>query len=290
LEHIPINKIILSKFLKAGYIDKKRLFPTKRGTPQGGIISPVIMNMVMDGLQTAIEKKFPRWKHKKVNFVRYADDFIVTCKDKETIEEGIIPLIKDFLKPRGLELSKEKSKITHINEGFNFLSQNIRKYNNKLIIQPSKESIQSFKEKIKESIKENRGVPAHVMIRKINPIIRGWANYHKGICSKATFNKLGKFMFTQLHRWAKYQHGNKNRTWIYKRYFQDNHFTDSVHYKDKTYNYRIYRIAYVPIKYHIKISSKANLFLDEYKNYFRKRENWKELRAKELKQMTTFVS
>jgi RNA-directed DNA polymerase len=288
MENIPINKSILNKFLKSGFIDKKRFFPTKKGTPQGGIISPVIMNMVMDGLQTAIEKEFPRWKGMKVNFVRYADDFVVTCKDKETIQNRLIPLVKNFLKTRGLKISEEKSKITHINDGFNFLSQTVRKFNGKLIIKPSKESIQSFKDKIKDTLKKNRGIPAHALIRILNPIIRGWANYHKGICSRVDFNKLGGFMFRQLYRWTKYQHGNKNRKWIFRRYFLNHHFSDNIVYDNKITTYQLFRIGYIPIKYHIKIESKANLFLPEYDKYFVKRKAWKEISAKEIKQITKF--
>lgn len=289
LGNIPLNKTILNKWLKAGFIDGKKWKPTKQGTPQGGIISPTIMNMVMDGLEMDLKKKFPRWKGKKVNFIRYADDFVITADSKETITKDIIPMVTVFLSERGLELSEEKSKITHISEGFDFLSQNIRKYKGKLIIQPSKKSIQSFKEKIKTIIKNNRGIPAHALIRLLNPVIRGWSNYHKGICSKRCFRKLGKFIFFQLKRWAKYQHGNQNRSWIYKRYFLNNHFQDMRISNKGIYSYRLYRIAYVPINYHVKIKSKANPHLKEFDKYFLKRKKWRENLAKQCSQKTTFV-
>jgi RNA-directed DNA polymerase len=263
LENIPINTTILKKWLKSGYIENKRLFPTKKGTPQGGTISPMIMNMVLDGLETLINNKFPRWKRQKVNFIRYADDFVITAIDKETITKEIIPLVTGFLAERGLELAPEKSKITHINEGFNFLSQNVRKYKGKLLIRPAKESVQSFKNKIKKIIRKKRGIPAHALIRILNPVIRGWSNYHKGICSKQTFARLGTFIHWQLKRWAKYQHRNKNR---------------------------LYRIAYVPIRYHVKVKASANPFLPEFDGYFYNRTKWREQLAKECKQITTFIS
>ena len=128
--------------------------------------------MVLDGLETIIMNKFPRWKRQKVNFIRYANDFVITAIDKQTITNHIIPLVKAFLAERGLELSSEKSKITHINQGFNFLSQNVRKYKGKLLIHPSKETVQSFKDKIKKLFRENRGIPAHALIRILNPVIR----------------------------------------------------------------------------------------------------------------------
>ena len=290
LKNIPINKTILKKWLKTGYIEKKRLFPTTKGTPQGGTISPLIMNMVLDGLEAIIMNKFPRWKRQKVNFIRYADDFVITAIDKQTIIRDIIPLTKKFLAERGLVLSPEKSKITHINDGFDFLSQNVRKYKGKLLIHPSKGAIQSFKDKIKKLFRENRGIPAHALIRILNPVIRGWSNYHKGICSKRCFAKLGTFIYWQLKRWAKHQHGNKNRWWIYHRYFHDNHFTDQRITKKGVEHYRLYRIAYVPIKYHVKVKAAANPFLPEYDRYFFQRTKWREDLVKECKQITTFIS
>lgn len=195
MKNVPLNKTILKKWLKAGFIEKGKWYPTSKGTPQGGIISPVIMNMVLNGLGNATNKQFPRWRNLKVNFVRYADDFIITAKNKAMITDHIIPFVKDFLKERGLELSDEKSKITHIDEGFDFLSQHIRKYKGKLLIKISRQSIQSFKDKIKTIIRNNRGVSAHALIKILNPVIRGWANYHKGICAKDTFGKMNNFIF-----------------------------------------------------------------------------------------------
>lgn len=120
LENIPLNKTILKNWLKAGYMEQNKKFPTRKGTPQGGIISPVIMNMVLDGLETVIRKEFPKWKKSKVNFIRYADDFVITSPDKQTIENKIIPLVTEFISERGLQLSPEKSKVTHIDDGFDF--------------------------------------------------------------------------------------------------------------------------------------------------------------------------
>jgi len=246
------------------------------------------MNMVLDGMELLLKKQFPRWKGQKVNFIRYADDFIITASTYEALKYEVIPLVKDFLKVRGLSLSKDKSRITHINDGFDFLSQNIRKYKGKLLIRPSRESVQAFKNKLKALLKRNRGIPAHGLVRLLNPIIRGWSNYHKGICAKSTFSKLGTFMFWQLRRWAKYQHGNKNRRWIYRRYFLNTHFTDARKARNGLSYQRLYRIAHVPIRYHVKIRSQANPYLQEYDQYFFLRKAKREILAKECKQITTF--
>jgi len=156
-------------------------------------------------------------------------------------------------------------------------------------MRPSKNSIQSFKDKIKLMFKNNRGIPAHGLIRLLNPVIRGWSNYHKGICAKGTFAKLGTFMYWQLKRWAKYQHGNKNRWWIYRRYFTGNYFTDKRTSGKGIACYRLYRIAYVPIRYHVKIKSSANPYLPEFDKYFFQQQKWREYLSKECKQITTFV-
>lgn len=289
LKNIPIDKVILQKWLKAGYIEKSKRFQTKKGTPQGGIISPLIMNMVLDGLETEIRKKFPKWKNSKVNFIRYADDFVITSPDRQTIEKDIIPLVKNFLEERKLALSEEKTKISHIDHGFDFLSQNIRKYNGKLLIRPSKKSIQSFKDKIKETLRTNRGIPAHALIRILNPIIRGWSNYHKTVCAKKTFSQLGHFIFQQLWNWAKYQHGNHNRRWLFLRYFKDNHFTDKYVTRKGSTVVRLFRIAYVPIKYQVKIRAKANPYLQEFDEYFRKRRYMRQKEACNSRQKTVFL-
>ena len=289
MSNIPLNKTILRKWLNAGYIEKNRLFPTSKGTPQGGIISPSIMNMVLDGMETAIKKQFPKWKRQKVNFIRYADDFIITASSEALLKTEVIPLVEEFLKVRGLRLSEEKSKITHINEGFDFLSQNIRKYKGKLLIHPSKDAVQSFKDKLKLMFRKHRGIPAHGLIRILNPVIRGWANYHKGICAKGTFYKLGTFIYQQLDRWAKYQHGNRNRHWIYKRYFKDNHFTDKIEGKKGIQSHRLYKISHVPIRYHVKIRSNANPYSPEFDKYFIHRRKCREELATECKQITTFA-
>ncbi len=288
LKNIPIKKTILNKWLKAGFIENKLQYKTKKGTPQGGTISPILMNMVLDGIENELKSKFPKWKSHKVNFTRYADDFIITAVDKETITNGIIPLIKNFLKERGLVLSPEKSKITHISKGFDFLSYNFRKYKTKLIIQPSRKSIQEFKDKLKIVFKKFRGVPAHALIRKLNPIIRGWSNYHKGFCAKRTFNRLSTAIYYKLKRWAKNEHANQNIWWIYHRYFKGFHFSDTCKNKKESKTHRLYKIARVPIKYHIKIRANANPYLKEFDKYFYGRQKDRLKIADNCKQITSF--
>ena len=158
LNNIPMDKVMLKKWLKCGFVFNKELFPTEEGTPQGGIISPTLANMTLDGLQTILTKKYHRTStyHPKVHLVRYADDFIITGRTEEALVE-IKPLVMEFLKERGLTLSEEKTKITHIDDGFDFLGYNIRKYKGVLLIKPSKKSLKKFMQKIRGIIDSNKG-------------------------------------------------------------------------------------------------------------------------------------
>lgn len=218
IDNIPMDKKILQQWLNAGFIENKRLFPTEKGTPQGGIISPTLANMTLDGLETAIDKAFgitirPDGCRKnnpnKIHLIRYADDFVVTATDKDLLESKVKPLIEEFLTKRGLQLSPEKTKITHITEGFNFLGQNIRMYSKgKLLIRPSKDSILSVKNKLKEIIVKHRGSQAAVLIRNLNPVITGWANFHRHACSKRIFYKLDRILWRNIWNWARRRHNN----------------------------------------------------------------------------------
>ncbi len=188
LANIPMDKAVLGKWLKSGFVEQGNWFPTLAGTPQGGIASPTLSNMVLDGMEIELAKHFgaktskKRWKG-KVNFIRYADDFVITGATKETLELAK-SIIGDFLKERGLSLSEEKTKIVHIDEGFDFLGWNIRKYGGKLLIKPAKKNVQAFLRKIRLIIKENRTAKQENVIRLLNPVIRGWANYHQNQVAK----------------------------------------------------------------------------------------------------------
>lgn len=223
-----MDKSILKQFLKAGYIFQHNLFPTKAGIPQGGIISPILSNITLDGIEEIIDKKYHLSKNGKfnrniaakykVNFIRYADDFIVTAKTKEIAEE-VKNLIQDFIKNRGLELSKEKTLITNIYDGFVFLGWNFRKYkNNKLLIKPSKKSIQKITKRISDIIRTGYTWTQQILIKELNPVITGWSNYHQGVVSGKIFEKIDALIWNMLWKWAKRRHPNKSHTWIARKY------------------------------------------------------------------------
>ncbi len=228
MENIPMDTQILGKWLKSGFVETGRIFPTEEGTPQGGAISPTLMNMTLDGLERILRERFPARRKvngetvfDKVNFVRYADDFIVTGTNPEILRSEVMPLIGAFLKERGLQLSEEKTLITHVNDGFDFLGQNVRKYNGKLLIKPSKASIKAFLKKVRNIIKENKSTKQETLIRKLNPVIRGWVNYHRHVVSSETFSWIDYQIYKSLWSWAKRRHKNKGHRWIARKYWHD---------------------------------------------------------------------
>jgi RNA-directed DNA polymerase len=277
LTHIPMEKSILKKWLKAGFIEKHIHYPTEEGTPQGGIISPVLANMTLDGLERELRKQFPKKQKALVNFVRYADDFIITGKTKEVLEEEVLPLVEGFLSQRGLELSKEKTHITRIEDGFDFLGQNVRKYNGKLIIKPAKKNIKTFLEKVRYIIERNAAASAGNLIARLNPVMQGWANYHRHVCSKQTYTAVDSATIEKLWQWAKRRHKNKGRRWIKAKYFKSvGHrnwaFSGTIKMpngKNKIVHLR--PSSYTPIKRHIKVRGAANPYDPEWETYFEHR-------------------
>jgi len=228
LANTLMNKKVLKEFLKSGYIENYHLFPTEKGTPQGGTISPIIANLVLNGLDTILAEVFYSWnngtidkKHRnkhRVNFVRFADDFVITADSLETAHE-ILGIVKTFLEPRGLTLSEEKTLVTHISDGFIFLGWKFRKFNGKLLTKPSKESQKDIIKKIHDVIYKGRAWSQSELIRLLNPIIRGWAQYHNHAISSAIFRKLDHIIFIMLVSWARRRHPNKGFAWIMARYW-----------------------------------------------------------------------
>ena len=273
LNNIPMDKSILTQFLKSGFVYNRNLNPTKAGTPQGGIISPILANMTLDGMEMAIASRYhvskngvidkTRFNPEKVHFVRYADDFIVTATSKETAKE-IVALIRRFLDERGLELSEEKTRITHIDCGFDFLGWNFRKYKGKLLIKPSKKSIERVTCKISDVIKNGKAWKQENLINSLNPIIIGWSNYHRSVVSSGVFNKLDEIVWNMLWRWTKRRHPNKSWTWVANKYW---HTEGTRNWVFSTGKYRLRRFSDTKIVRHISLKLDKNPYLDyEYFN------------------------
>ena len=282
LAKIPMDKRVLQKWLKAGLIEKSVFNPTEEGVVQGGPISPALANLALDGLEEKRRENYPKATAQsaraKVNLIRWADDFLITGSSKELLEQEVIPLVETHLKERNLELSTEKTRITPIETGFDFLGQTVRKYRNgKIIITPSAKNVKAFLTKIRHVIKGHKQAKAGHLIGQLNPLIRGWANYHRHVCSKRTFAKIDHAIFRTLWRWVRRRHPNKSRQWIKAKYFQS---TDRRHWvfwgearrwNGKTHRVQLVYAADVKIKRHIKIKGEANPYDPAWEMYFEHR-------------------
>jgi len=292
LEHIPMDKGVLRKWLETGYMEAGSFHETESGTPQGGIISPVLANMALDGIHQRLKElatrrgkistyRLPRLK---IRFIRYADDFVVGGFSKEFLEQEVIPAIEKFLAERGLELSKEKTKITHITEGFDFLGFYIREFaNGKLITRPSEKSGKDLREKVSNTLRQMRTTKSVDVVHVLNPILRGWALYYRGTSAGETFGSMDQWIWQRLFRWGCRRHPQKGKRWVIEKYYDRRPFKPNRKSQvffgtenDGRKNF-LFRMTELPIKRHTPILASANPFDPEYEQYFenRRQQNWK---------------
>jgi len=280
LANIPMDKEILRKWLKCGFVEKQRLFPTDRGTPQGGIISPTLANMTLDGMEKVLKERFGSSDRKKnqslINIVRYADDFVITGRTEEHLMKAT-EVITEFLKERGLTLSPEKTRIAHIDEGFDFLGWNFRKYKGKLLIKPAEKNVLNHIRKIRKIIKESATARQRDLIGRLNPIIKGWANYHASQVSKKIFKKMDCLTWRELWKWARRRHPNKGLRWIKGRYFHSEGtrnwvFGLKMNTKEGEIMSKVINPMDIRIRRHVKIKAAANPFDPKWEQYFEERE------------------
>lgn len=306
LENIPMDKMILAQWLKSGFVESGKLFPTNQGTPQGGPASPTLANMVLDGIEDLIGRRFGSFKldgnydkqrKNPLLFVRYADDFVVIGRTKEVLEQEVKPMIQSFLKERGLELSETKTKITHIHDGFDFLGQNIRKYQmrnggEKLLIKPSKTNIKTFLTSIRKTIRSARSMSQTELIRLLNPKIRGWAYYHRSAVSSEIFSAVDKEIWKALWRWAVRRHPNKGKRLVKSKYFhrielRDWIFRATIKEHGIPVTDTLFFASSVPIIRHTKIKQQVTPFDPSYEKYFQERtsQKWRNNKSGKLKVM-----
>jgi RNA-directed DNA polymerase len=265
LANVPMDQLILRKWLKAGFMDKHALYASTDGTPQGGIISPTLANLTLDGLQVLLRQHFPVRSHQKVNLVRYADDFIITGASREVLEQQVRPLVERFLAERGLELSPDKTVITHIEQGFDFLGQNVRKYGAKMLIKPSKASRHSVVRQVRSVIKGSGHLTAGQLIQRLNPVLRGWAQYHRHEVSSEAFRSIDHYVWHALFRWARHRHPKRSSHWVLRRYFVRHEgkrfvFTGTAGTHAAPHTVRIFHTRSIPIRRHVLIRGDTNPF------------------------------
>ena len=275
IEHIPMDKPVLEKWLAAGFMENGIVYPTSAGTPQGGIASPVMANMALDGLEAVAQLAAPR--NQKIHVVKYADDFIITGASKEVLEMKVQPAVVAFLKARGLELSQEKTRITRIDDGFDFLGFNVRKYAGKLLIKPARQAVKRFLDDIRGLIKANLATKTVDLIRQLNRKIRGWANYYRHVVATRTFAYVDHQVFMALSAWIKRRHPKKTASWKHRRYFRAEGLRNWVFYamcpdeQGRRTCLDLFRASSTPITRHIKIQARATPYDPAFVDYFTRR-------------------
>nr|WP_240778092.1 reverse transcriptase domain-containing protein [Nonomuraea basaltis] len=270
---------MVADWLKAGVIESGKEFaPTGEGTPQGGVISPLLMNVALHGLEEAAGIRYTanaeacRVEAGSPVLVRYADDMIALCHSQEQAEQ-VKARLAEWLAPRGLVFNEDKTRIVHLSEGFDFLGFNVRRYRQKLLIKPSKAAIRRLRKRLASEMRALRGSNAAMVITKLNPIIKGWAAYYRSVVSKKTFQSLDYYLWQLLYKWATWSHGNKPKAWVVDHYFgKHNKFRNDrwVFGAPGTTAY-VVRFSWTDIVRHIPVKGGASLDDPKLTEYWAKR-------------------
>jgi RNA-directed DNA polymerase len=281
--HVPMDQGVLHQWLKAGFLEQGVFFATTDGTPQGGIASPALANRALDGLEALLAERFAatpkQRKRNKVHLVRYADDFVITGTSRALLQNEVQPLVAHFLSERGLELSHEKTRSTHIEDGFDFLGQNVRRYSDgRVFLKPSRKNVQAFLTKVRRIIREEGGyLSAGSLIQRLNPLLRGWALYHRHAASKHTYDYVDRAIFRAVWRWARRRHDQKGAPWVKAKYFKrvggrDGVFTGVVVGRDEEHHLvHLLAAGSIRIRRHVKVRGDANPYDPVWEPYFEER-------------------
>jgi len=275
---IPGREMI-KQWLKAGYVEAEMFHETDKGTPQGGCLSPLLLNIALNGMEDllAIHHKVRKYSYTQPNgrqsvcrkelnrygFIRYADDIQVTAETKEDIE-AVVPTIERWLQQRGLELNKEKTNIAHVKDGVNFLGFHIRHFKGSCYTLPQKEKVHSFLAEIRDWLDANVSAKPEAVIYTLNPILRGWGNYYRHGVSKRVFNYVDHHVFRALWKWARKRHPKKGKRWVANKYFMPkdkrrwtfNTIVEDRHGQKKTIT--LVQLMDIPIERHIKVKGRAS--------------------------------
>jgi RNA-directed DNA polymerase len=212
---------MIRQWLKAGVVDQGRLSRTEEGTPQGGVASPLLLNIALHGMEEAAGARYGADGYASKGspiLIRYADDFVVHCHTRQEAIE-VKARLAEWLEPRGLAFNEDKTTVVSLQEGFDFLGFNVRRYQCKLLIKPSKAALGRIRKRLREELRSLLGSNAQAVIRKLNPIIRGWANYYRTQVSAVAFGKLDYYLWRLTWKWAIRSHQNKPTSWVFAQYF-----------------------------------------------------------------------
>ncbi len=276
LARLPVFTATIRRWLKAGVVELGHYSATETGSPQGGVLSPLLANAALDGMERLFGAETPdgrpitpsqrKGRNHGISLCRYADDFVVTAPTREVLEEYVRPRLTEFLRERGLTLSEAKTRIVHVDEGFNFLGFQVRRFKRKLLTKPQKEKVLKYLQGIKAYLNGHKQYPAAAVIWHLNPLIRGWANYYQHCAAKATYSYVGHRQWQMLWSWARRRHPNKGLGWIKRRYFRaDGYWT--FYSKDV----ELVRITATPIRRFVKVSGRNSPFDPQLRAYWQAR-------------------
>lgn len=263
---------LIRAWLKAGYVEAEFFHDTKSGVPQGGIISPVLLNVALHGLQRKLGPTY--------GCVVYADDLIVCARTREKIEAAQ-STIEDWLKPRGLTLHPEKTRIVHIDDGFNFLSFSIRRYNGKCLVRPQKEKVLAKLAELRLWLNKHKQASAENVIRHFNKILPGWSNHYSHAVSKQVFTYVSHEIWKMLWNWCLRRHPKKGKSWVAKKYFgQQGNVRWRFQANDGKKTLYLFDVSSVKIERHTKVKGAASPDDPHLREYWQMREEQRKARLR----------
>ena len=256
----------IREWLKAGVVDKGRYAPTEEGTPQGGVISPLLLNIAMQGMEEAAGARYDKNCHAKPGtpvVVTYADDFVALCHSRQQAEQ-VRDKLSTWLKPKGLSFNQDKTRVARLDDGFDFLSVSIRRYRTKdgtkVLIKPSIDALKKIRRRLGEELRDLRGATPAVVIGQLNPIIRGQASYYRSGVSARAFAALDHHLWWHIYKWACRRHPNKGRRWVTARYFGafSTARNDKWVFGDRDSGAYLHKYAWTKIVRHVMVTGRAS--------------------------------
>jgi RNA-directed DNA polymerase len=212
-------------WLAAGVVEDGQFTATEEGTPQGGVISPLLLNVALHGMEHAAGVRYRRADaHGAVTatdspvVVRYADDLVALCHTRQQAE-WVKARLAAWLAPRGLTFNEDKTRIVTLEEGFDFLGFNVRRYRGKLLIKPSTAAVRRIRQRLRTELRSLRGTNVAAVLAQLNPIVRGWAAYYRSVVASETFTALDHYLWRLTYKWARHTHPNKPTTWVITRHY-----------------------------------------------------------------------
>ena len=271
---------MIREWLKAGVIESGEFTPTDEGTPQGGVISPVLLNVALHGMEQAAGVRYRTSVRSDVEtvagcpvLVRYADDYVAMCHTREQAEK-VKAHLADWLKPRGLAFNEDKTRIVHVKDGFSFLGFDIRRHidrqgSAKLLIKPSKESVKRLRKRLRADVRSMHGANAAAVVFRLNPVVRGWSAFYRSVVSSRVFTGLDHYVWHITYRWARRSHPNKSRIWVATRYFGlfNKSRRDRWVFGDRVSGAYLTKFSWTKIVRHVPVRGRASPddpALDEY--------------------------